>query len=208
MRTLQLSQLKKDKQEKEQDALLDLTAKDAEEKKEQEFKEEATDKEQEIRKAINDEKDDFVLETSEGENTGIEQPHVWTYVLWRPSFSADGLPSLSQEDARESYAQMVRLIKKLMGCWEMPDDQVFELPGGQQQRGGWRDDRMQLKIPEETAAAAMARSEEDGSFYSQLTQSLGNVREQVQNTFRAPGFQQDLYYILIGLSGFLLITTA
>ena len=52
---------------------------------------------------------------------------------------------------------MVRLIKKLLGCWEMPDDQVFELPGGQQQRGGWRDDRMQLKIPEETAAAAMAR---------------------------------------------------
>ena len=57
----------------------------------------------------------------------------------------------------QSYAQMVRLIKKLMGNWEMPDDQVFELPGGQQQRGGWRDDRMQLKIPEETAAAAMAR---------------------------------------------------
>ena len=87
------------------------------------------------------------------------------------------------------------------------------------------------------------RSEGDGSYYSQLTQSLGNVREQViakvmmssvclclisltscwgdlftfcaqiftlaayrkmyvhvqvQNTFRAPGFQQDLYYILIG----------
>ena len=57
----------------------------------------------------------------------------------------------------QSYAQMVRLIKKLLGGWEMPDDQVFELPGGQQQRGGWRDDRMQLKIPEETAAAAMAR---------------------------------------------------
>ena len=76
--------MKKDEQEKEQDALLDLTAKDAEvEQKEQEFKEEATDKEQEIRKAINDEKDDFVLETSEGENTRIEQPHVWTYVLVR-----------------------------------------------------------------------------------------------------------------------------
>ena len=42
--------MKKDEQEKEQDALLDLTAKDAEvEKKEQEFKEEATDKEQEIK---------------------------------------------------------------------------------------------------------------------------------------------------------------
>ena len=76
--------MKKDEQEKEQDALQDLTAKDAEvEKKEQEFKEEATDKEQEIRKAINDEKDDFVLETSEGEDVGIEQPHVWTYVLVR-----------------------------------------------------------------------------------------------------------------------------
>ena len=76
--------MKKAEQEKEQDALLDLTAKDAEVKeKEQEFKEEATDKKQEIRKAINAEKDDFVLETSEGENTGIEQPHVWTYVLVR-----------------------------------------------------------------------------------------------------------------------------
>ena len=76
--------MKKDKQEKEQDALLDLTAKDAEvEEKEQEFMEEATDKEKEIRKAINAEKDDFVLKTSEREDAGIEQPHVWTYVLVR-----------------------------------------------------------------------------------------------------------------------------
>jgi len=205
MRTLQITQLN---EAKEQAALTDLAAKEVEvEKKETEFNKEVADKEQELSITGKDRKEsDFVLETSAGD--GIEKPHVWTYVLWRPSFSADGLPSLTQEDARESYAQMVRLIKKLMGCWEMPDDQVFELPGGQQQRGGWRDDRMQLKIPEETAAAAMARSEGDGSFYSQLTQSLGNVREQVQNTFRAPGFQQDLYYILIGLSGFLLITTA
>jgi len=205
MRTLLITQLN---EAKEQAALSDLAAKEDEvEKKEKEFNKEAADKEQELSITGKDrEESDFVLETSAGD--GIEKPHVWTYVLWRPSFSADGLPSLTQEDARESYAQMVRLIKKLMGGWEMPDDQVFELPGGQQQRGGWRDDRMQLKIPEETAAAAMARSEEDGSFYSQLTQSLGNVREQVQNTFRAPGFQQDLYYILIGLSGFLLITTA
>merc|ERR1719391_1874265 len=108
----------------------------------------------------------------------------------------------------------------MMGGWEMSSyqDETARIfgeedqeggEGGRRRRGGggWRDDRMQLKLPEQTAAT-LTRSEGDGSFYSRLTQSLGNVKEQVQNTFRAPGFQQDLYYILIGLSGFLLITTA
>jgi len=210
MRTLQISQLKR---EKEQEALLDMTAKDVEvEKKEEEFKKEANDKEKELRKAGNVK--DFVVDTSAGEEGGIEQPHVWTYVLWRPSFSADGLLSLSQEDAQESYAQMVQLIKSMMGGWEISDNEFVgdELPtivgdGSPIRRGGWLDDRMQLKLPEETATS-LRRSQGDGSFYSRLTQSLGNVKEQVENTFRAPGFQQDLYYILIGLSGFLLITTA
>jgi len=216
-----------------------MTAKDVEvEKKEEEFKKEAADKEQEFMKA-NDKDEEFmkadsvkyfVVDASAGEEGGIEQPHVWTYVLWRPSFSADGLPSLGQEDAQESYAQMVRLIKSMMSGWEISGNEVVgdELPrivgdgspirrggwlddddndGLPTRRGGWLDDRMQLKLPEETAAS-LRRSQKDGSFYSRLTQSLGNVKEQVENTFRAPGFQQDLYYILIGLSGFLLITTA
>jgi len=215
MRTLQISQLK---QEKEEEALLDMNAMDAKvEKKEEEFKKEADDKEQELRKAGNVKESDFVVETSALEDGGIEQPHVWTYVLWRPSFSADGLPSLSQEDAQESYAQMVRLIQSMLGGWEISGNEVVvgdESPrivvgdgSASIRRGGWRDDRMQLKLPEETAAS-FRRSEGDGSFYSRLTQSLGNVKEQVENTVRAPGFQQDLYYILVGLSGFLLITTA
>merc|ERR1719352_690857 len=106
----------------------------------------------------------------------------------------------------------------MMGGWEISGNDVIvgdesprivedELPTITR-RGGWRDDRMQLKLPEETAAASFRRSEGDGSFYSRLTQPLGDVKEQVENTVRAPGFQQDLYYILVGLSGFLLITTA
>jgi len=211
MRTLQISQMKR---EKEQKALQDMVAKDVEvEKKEEEFKEEATDKEQELRKAGNEKESDFFVETSVGEDESIEQPHVWTYVLWRPSFSADGLPSLSQADAQESYAQMVELIKSMMGGWDMSGNELESRRGGwlgeeATGRGGWRDDRMQLKLPEETAAALKSRSEGGGSFYSKLTQSLGDVKEKVEKTFRAPGFQQDLYYILIGLSGFLLITTA
>jgi len=208
---LQISQLRR---EKEQEALLDITAKDVEvEKKEKEFKKEAANKEQEFRRAGGGLKEsDFVVESSEVEDGTIEQPHVWTYVLWRPSFSADGLPSLSQENAQESYAQMIHLIKSMMGSWEISGVQdempkIFGEGGSPKRAGGWRDDRMQLKLPEETAAT-MRRSEGDGSFYSRLTQSLGNVKEKVENTFRAPGFQQDLYYILIGLSGFLLITTA
>merc|ERR1712192_43650 len=123
----------------------------------------------------------------------------------------------SQEDAQESYAQMVRLIKSMMGGWEISGNEVVvgdELPriigedgSASVRRGGWLDDRMQLKLPEETAAS-FRRSEGDGSFYSRLTQSLGDVKEQVENTVRAPGFQHDLYYILVGLSCFLLITTA
>merc|ERR1719158_639450 len=121
MRTLQISQMKR---EKEQKALLDMVSKEADgEQKEKEFKVEATDKEEEMRKAADAKENDFFVETSEGGS--IEQPRVWTYVLWRPSFSADGLPSLTQEDAQESYAQMVQLIKSMMGGWEMPGSQVF-----------------------------------------------------------------------------------
>ena len=70
------------KREKEQKALQDMVAKDVEvEKKEEEFKEEATDKEQELRKAGNEKESDFFVETSVGEDESIEQPHVWTYVL-------------------------------------------------------------------------------------------------------------------------------
>merc|ERR1712037_14525 len=62
MRTLQISQMKR---EKEQKALQDMVAKDVEvEKKEEEFKEEATDKEQELRKAGNEKESDFFVETS------------------------------------------------------------------------------------------------------------------------------------------------
>merc|ERR1719239_1538094 len=70
------------------------------------------------------------------------------------------------------------------GGW-LDDDDNDGLPI---RRGGWLDDRMQLKLPEETAAS-LRRSQGDGSFYSRLTQSLGNAKEQVENTFRAPGFQ-------------------
>ena len=70
------------KREKEQKALQDMVAKDVEvEKKEEDFKEEATDKEQELRKASNEKESDFFVETSVGEDESIEQPHVWTYVL-------------------------------------------------------------------------------------------------------------------------------
>ena len=70
------------KQEKEEEALLDMDAMDAKvEKKEEEFKKEADDKEQELRKAGNVKESDFVVETSALEDGGIEQPHVWTYVL-------------------------------------------------------------------------------------------------------------------------------
>ena len=62
---------------------MDMTAKDVEvERKEEEFKKEATDKEQELRRAGGDlRENDFVVETSEVEDGSIEQPHVWTYVL-------------------------------------------------------------------------------------------------------------------------------
>ena len=50
-------------------------------KKEEEFKDEVTDKEQELRKAANAKKSGFFVETSAGEDESIEKPHVWTYVL-------------------------------------------------------------------------------------------------------------------------------
>ena len=62
---------------------------------------------------------------------------------------------------------MVQLIKSMMGGWEISGNKVVvgdELPrivGDElptiRRRGGWLDDRMQLKLPEETAAASFRR---------------------------------------------------
>ena len=55
---------------------------------------------------------------------------------------------------------MVRLIKSMMGGWEISGNEFVgdELPrivgdGSPIRRGGWLDDRMQLKLPEESAAS-------------------------------------------------------
>ena len=53
---------------------------------------------------------------------------------------------------------MVELIKSMMGGWDMSGNELESRRGGwlgeeATGRGGWRDDRMQLKLPEETAAA-------------------------------------------------------
>ena len=64
-----------------------MVAKDVEvAKKEEQFKDEVTDKEQELRKEANAKKSGFFVETSAGEDESIEQPHVWTYVLVRTLF--------------------------------------------------------------------------------------------------------------------------
>ena len=62
---------------------------------------------------------------------------------------------------------MVRLIQSMMGGWETSANEVVvgdELPriigedrSASVRRGGWLDDRMQLKLPEETAAASFRR---------------------------------------------------
>ena len=59
-----------------------------------------------------------------------------TIFQWRPSFSSEGLPSLTQEDAmrvskaetgaaitcHQSYGKMVALMQSLMGDFDLPKD--------------------------------------------------------------------------------------
>jgi len=149
----------------------------------------------ELKKAANEAHQDIAKDEEEEGNS-----RVWTYVLWRPAMNLQGLDLGSQEDAYQTYSQLVRMVQNMMGDINIPRDPA-------QNGRGWRDDRMQLRLPESADTRPAALSS-DGGFYSRLTESLGGVKDRVEATMAAPGFRQDLYYILIGLCGFLLLTTA
>jgi len=120
----------------------------------------------------------------------------WTYVLWRPELSL-------LEDPHQTYARMVNMMNLLLDSVNVQEEPF------RRQGKGWLDDRMQLRIPPmpESRPASLHSGEGD-NFYNSVAQSLESIKEQVGATIATPGFQQDVYYFLIGLCSLLLLTAA
>jgi len=142
---------------------------------------------------INKAVEDIINNPSMEEN---QVPHHWTYVLWRPKMTLD-------EDPFQSYVRMVNMINTMLDSANIDEDQGRKNPG-------WRDDRMQLNFPSLSSSrnAAALRDGEEGDFYDKVSESLESIKDKVEATFADPGFRDDMYYVLIGLCGFLLLTTA
>jgi len=80
---------------------------------------------------------------------------------------------------------------------------------------GKRGDDFQLDWPFNTessinraAAEAQIAEKETPSFYDQAASSLGEVKEIVSRAMDSPGFHENLFYILLGLTGILIISSA
>jgi len=146
-------------------------------------------------KPVEKEKNNDIRVQSEydGENDGVH--HVLTYVLWRP------VTSLGMGD--QTYARIMSLVQSLLQGMELDEDSDKE--------PGWRGDRMQLRIPQrnpDPRAQRVVSNSDDEGVYARLTQSLDSIKDKVETVMGGPDFQQNIYYILIGVSAMLLIATA
>jgi len=178
------------------------TVKEIEAKKEVENKDtEMENKDKDFNEA-NKEKVNDLSDKGAPEEEAVVKPHVVTYVLWRPHLPGAGFPSFTQDDAYQSYSRMVNIVHSLL---QHISEETKASEDESEQNRGWRGDRMQLRIPE---TQDLSSSVTDDSVYARLTDSLDSIKQKVQRTMAAPDFQQNMYYILIGISALLLIATA
>merc|ERR1719427_205748 len=147
-------------------------------------------------------KDQAVVENALGEDGTKDQAVVENegpshmYVLWRPRMTMD-------EDPFQGYVQMVNIINTMLDSMNIDND--IDQEGGTY---GWKDDRKQLNLPSSSRTSALSEGEDEGDFYDRMADSLETIKDKVEATIAAPGFREDMYYVLIGLCGFLLLTTA
>lgn len=178
------------------------TVKEIEAKKEVETNDAAMENKDKEFNEANKEKVTDLADKGAAEEGAVVKPHVVTYVLWRPHLPTAGFPSFSQDDAYQSYSHMVNIVHSLL---QRISEETKASEDESEQNRGWRGDRMQLRIPE---TQDLSSSVPDDSVYARLTDSLDSIKEKVQSTMAAPDFQQNMYYVLIGISALLLIATA
>jgi len=81
------------------------------------------------------------------------------------------------------------------------------------QTAGQRGDNLQFNWPSYPArsisdiarASAMSSNEDAPGIYEQVAASLQGMKDNVERTFDTPGFKENLFYILLGLSGMMML---
>jgi len=119
-----------------------------------------------------------------------EPSHViWSYVLWRPKVwdDEDKSPFMDLSD--------VWPTKHLTKYLETGGEKV------EQGRGGWREDRTQLDLPRVDALT----SNDENSYLNDIGDTLANWKESIQRVSSMPDFRQNVLYIVMGLTAFLIL---
>jgi len=71
---------------------------------------------------------------------------------------------------------------------------------------GQKGDNLQFNWPSYPArASAMSSNEDAPGIYEQVAASLKGMKDNVERTFDTPGFKENLFYILLGLSGMMML---
>jgi len=117
---------------------------------------------------------------------------IWTYVLWRPRVLEDNDHLLPRLSDYQSY----NYLKTMADTWLQNEDEKDE------GRQGWRDDRKQLDLPR----VAALTSDDEPDFYENLVDSFNGMNKKIHEVASTPGVKQNILYVLIGLTGFLMLT--
>lgn len=99
---------------------------------------------------------------------------------------------------------LMRLMQQLFS--EMGSDDNSE--GDCFQSIGKKGDNWQMNWPAYSArAAAMTSEDSTPGIYDQVAASLEQMKDNVERTIETPGFKENFFYILLGLTGFMLLSS-
>lgn len=115
---------------------------------------------------------------------------IWTYVLWHPEGVENNGPLLPQLSDYPTYNYLKNLLESGFQTQE------------EEGRQGWRDDRQQLDLPRVEALT----SKDEPDIYDNMKDSFDIINEEMHKVASTPEFKQNMFYILFGVIGFLMLT--
>jgi len=120
--------------------------------------------------------------------------HLKTYILWHP---------MDHQQAYQAFNVMFNLAQKMFEDM----DELENIDSEKEVRGGWRDDRRQLRLPHFQPKVAALTSVEDEAtdVYDKVTDSLNNLKNKIQETVSEPAFKENMFYLLMTICCFLLL---
>merc|ERR1712002_154341 len=124
------------------------------------------------------------------DNSNEEQGDEYrSYVLWRPSV-------LDDSGLLQSHRRLLDFLRNFMSREELPH---FEDKNTESQ--GRKDDTKQMNFPR----VLPLTDRNEPSTYDNFVNSFNNLKETVNDAVSRPEVKDNMFYILMGLSGFLLL---